>query len=370
MRQDSHHIARRTRRLSFIFTGTLCITVLGAHAAPKANKKVTPPASASPAPRMPRGAYLRQPVHSTPQLVGQFANDPLVVERYSRVFKMSPEAVKSALKEMRLTPLKKDMVMNVYYVRPGEHLGFRVRRVRKGTLVFTLPDGTPALVQACGNPLRHTLPSQKITKVPDFRVDEPLDAIPSEDLAAQDLPEETGATRMTPSVATAPPMITATPSSELEAAVEIATVAGAGSGAASGDFIEDIAALPLGFLGAGGGGSAAGGLLAAGLTKGLLIAGGAAALGNFVSNSSDTPSSNPNNPGNPTSPGGGGDGTPPPGGDTPPGGNPPGGTPPPGGDTPPGLVPEWNANLLFLFALAGAGVPALLRKSRRQSNSF
>lgn len=336
MKRNFANTAQRGMRLSVMAAGMLSAASLAACAAPT---------SAKPVQRMPRGSYLRKPVGSTTQLVQQFANDPTVVERYSRVFQMSPDSVRSALGTMRLTRLKKDMVMNVYYVRPGEHLGYRVRRVKKGTEVFILPDGTPALVKACGNPLRHTLPHQKITKVPDFNPDE---ALPTETLEAQPLPEQAGLTRMASSVATAPPMNSAMPPSELEAETEVAIVTGGGP--ASGDFFEDIAALPLGFLAAGSGGSVAGGALAAGLTKGLLIAGGAAAIGSFVTNSGGSSGgSTPTNPTNPTNPT-------PPGGGTPPGGAPP----------PPGLVPEWNPTALLLFGIAGASIPACLRRRKGQ----
>jgi hypothetical protein len=320
------HTAQRGMRLSMMAAGMLCAVSLAASAAPQASKPA----------RMPRGSYLQKPVNSTAQLVNQFANDPKVVERYSRVFHMEPAGIRSALGEMRLTRLKKDMVMNVYYVRPGEKLGYRVRRVKKGTEVFVLPDGTPVLVKACGNPLRHTIPGQKLTRVPDFNPDE---ALPTEELNALPLPEETNPSRMTPSVATAPPLLTATPPSELEEAIVLVS-----GGGATGDFVEDIAALPLGFLAAGGGG-AAGGAALAGLTKGILIAGGAAAVGSFVSNSGggSTPPTTPTPPTNPT---------------------PPGGSNPPSNPPPPGLVPEWDSTVLFLCAIAGASVPAYIRRRR------
>lgn len=83
---------------------------------------------------------------------------------------------------MRLITLKHDAVFQVHYVHPGEHLGYRLRRVRKGTKVFATPDGTPIVAQVCGNPLRsspgvsmmnYAVEAGRLTNIPDFAPDEP-----------------------------------------------------------------------------------------------------------------------------------------------------------------------------------------------------
>ncbi|HLV78985.1 MAG TPA: hypothetical protein VKT32_01850 [Chthonomonadaceae bacterium] len=120
-------------------------------------------------PRMPEGSFLRRPAPTTQALRQQLASDLAVRTRYARLFHMAAQMVAPAFYGARLTRLKRDEVTQVFYVRPGEHIGYRLRRLRKGTLLYTLRDGTPALVQACGNPLRRVLPiarSAPVTRPP------------------------------------------------------------------------------------------------------------------------------------------------------------------------------------------------------------
>src|SRR5262249_42643760 len=82
---------------------------------------------------------------------------------------------------MHLMRLPQDRVLQVYFVRPGERIGYRLRRVRRGTLIYVLTDNTPALAQVCGNPLRAALPpdpflppAKETARIPDFDSDDPL----------------------------------------------------------------------------------------------------------------------------------------------------------------------------------------------------
>jgi hypothetical protein len=132
-------------------------------------------------PRMPRGAFLRHPAVSADLLNTQTRTDSLVMARYARTFGLSPQMLRPAFARMHLMRLPQDRIMQVYFVRPGERIGCRLRRVRRGTLVYALPDSTPLLAQVCGNPLRAGLPpapwlTRKCAtpRVPDFDADEPL----------------------------------------------------------------------------------------------------------------------------------------------------------------------------------------------------
>ena len=107
---------------------------------------------------MPPGAFLHQPAPDITALNRQIQKDPLVAKRYARLYNMSPDMVRSAFSKMRLSTLTEDHVYQVHYVHPGEIIGYKVRRIRKGTAIYRLPDGTPALVRVCGNPIRAKQP--------------------------------------------------------------------------------------------------------------------------------------------------------------------------------------------------------------------
>jgi hypothetical protein len=111
-------------------------------------------ASAGAAPAMPPGAFLRSPVPDVNALNHQLRMDPLVVARYRSLLRLSPEMVRATFSQLHLTHLTRDMTLEVHYVHAKETIGAKVRRVRKGTAVFALPNGTPVLAQVCGNPLR------------------------------------------------------------------------------------------------------------------------------------------------------------------------------------------------------------------------
>ncbi len=105
---------------------------------------------------VPPGSFIRRPVANVHELVEQVQNDPVVGARYARLFHMSPEAVRLSFQNLVATRLPRDEVMRVYYVH-GDVIGYRLRRVRAGEPIFALPNGTPVLIQVCGNALRSTL---------------------------------------------------------------------------------------------------------------------------------------------------------------------------------------------------------------------
>jgi hypothetical protein len=135
---------------------------------------------------MPPGAFLRSPASTAEALRKEIASDPAVVTRYARLFHLSPSMVKRAFAGLHLMSLPKDEVFAVHYVHTGEVIGYKLRRVRRGTPVYALPDGTPVLVRVCGNPLRSTVtlsyPDTEPTatdSIPDFTTDEPVQSLHS-----------------------------------------------------------------------------------------------------------------------------------------------------------------------------------------------
>ncbi len=103
---------------------------------------------------MPQGAFLLQPVTTVQSLTKQLDHNRTVRYRYARTFNMSPTSVRAAFAQLKPHRLTEDHIYEVHYVHPGEKVGYKLRRVRKGTWIFMMPDGTPALARVCGNPLR------------------------------------------------------------------------------------------------------------------------------------------------------------------------------------------------------------------------
>lgn len=170
------------------------------------------PASARESNGMPPGAFLRSPVSGVSALDQQLRTDSLVVSRYSRLLRLTPAMVRSTFAQLHLTHLRKDTVLEVYYVHAGETIGYKARRVRQGTPIFALADGTPVLAQVCGNPLRSVGKARQqivvsgvpqgqaalgahlaeARAVPDFDPQEPLrgaaPAAPTSSLALRNVP--------------------------------------------------------------------------------------------------------------------------------------------------------------------------------------
>ncbi len=129
---------------------------------------------------MPQGAFLRQPSPGVTSLVQQVKSDPTVAVRYARLFHLPVKMVPVAFSQLRLKPLTEDHVLQVHYVstkeNTGEKLVYKPRRVKRGTYVYCLPDGTPLLIRVCGNPIRSRVSPELYTAipVPDFTPGESL----------------------------------------------------------------------------------------------------------------------------------------------------------------------------------------------------
>lgn len=111
---------------------------------------------------MPPGSFLRKPVTRTEELLRQFECDALVRERYVRLYARPPSHIHRAFVRMKLTSLSRDRILRVFYVHPGEIIGYKLRRVRRGTKIFTQSNGQPALIAACGNPVRADLEVERM----------------------------------------------------------------------------------------------------------------------------------------------------------------------------------------------------------------
>ncbi|MCS6775198.1 MAG: hypothetical protein RMJ43_13535 [Chloroherpetonaceae bacterium] len=138
---------------------------------------------------LPPGSFLRRPAPGAGALQHALRTDPVVAQRYMRTFQVSAQELRATFAQLRLIRLPQDRVFRVHYVHRGEVIGYRVRRVRRGTPVYALRDGTPVLVQVCGNPLQVALPVPEMLLPPlqrlsilDFTPDEPLPPLQSSGL--------------------------------------------------------------------------------------------------------------------------------------------------------------------------------------------
>ena len=129
---------------------------------------------------MPCGSFLTTPAKTVKSLNKEL-DDPVVLERYSKLFNMPPALVRLALADLKLQPLTEDRSMEVWYVKAtpnGEVSGYRLRKVKKGTLVYAMQDGTPALIQVCGNPVRMIkAPSAAMTDIANLPEYEPYSLV-------------------------------------------------------------------------------------------------------------------------------------------------------------------------------------------------
>lgn len=165
------------------------------------------------APHLPRNSYLRQRVHTARELNRQLRTHPAVLIRYARTFNMAPVLVRMAFQQLRLSYLPADRTLQVHYVLHGEIIGYRVRRIRHGTPVFVLPDGTPVLLRICGNPLRADLKVQTPqTSPPELRLDSERTLAAIEAAPTPELPVP----EVRSTVPSLPPATTLTPAPSVE----------------------------------------------------------------------------------------------------------------------------------------------------------
>jgi hypothetical protein len=319
---------------------------------------------------LPPGAFLKGSAANTAALIRQIDREGIVIQRYSRLYHLSPEMIKAAFARLRLIRLKSSEVVRVYYVHKGELLGYKVRRMPKGALVFALPNGTPVLAQVCGNPLRNTplLPADLVIRksIPLFNPEEPVLRIPPQrdraDLHFDKRPNPSPgeANRFTmgdfvpeqnlPALGSTLPTSSNVPHKDLgPIALGIITQVTTGQSQSPPVVVPPSAGTTPGGGSGGNGGIPPGGVFPPG--------GGDIPPGSFgpPPESSGPPPGSSGTP--PGSGSGGGGGQPPPGGNGNPG--------PGGGVIPPMVTPEGDGLALFLAGLA----PILLlgRKYRRRS---
>jgi hypothetical protein len=128
---------------------------------------------------MPPGSFLPLPARSRNEVLQQVTRNSALARRYAHAFHTTPAAIIRTFGRMHLIKLRQDLVGPILYVHPGERIGMRIRRLRKGTNIFVSPEGTPILVQICGNPLNSRVPlaaAPSDTFVPDFQPYEPIEA--------------------------------------------------------------------------------------------------------------------------------------------------------------------------------------------------
>ena len=85
---------------------------------------------------VPTGGFIRRPVKSVGDLIAHTKSDPVVMERFTRHFRMTPDQVTSYSKTLHLAKIAKDGVYLVYNVRPdniirGRHFSkqFELRQI-------------------------------------------------------------------------------------------------------------------------------------------------------------------------------------------------------------------------------------------------
>lgn len=198
---------------------------------------------------LPRGSFLRRPAATAADLRQQILRDPLVASRYARLFHLSPKRVAAAFGHLYVRRLPRTMVLCVYYVHPGERLGYRIRRVRRGAAIFAFADGTPVLLKQCGNPMRPRGLNgvMRPNRFGQIQSPEPLTTITPPAVT----PDQLEAPPLAPSSFFASPAL-ATPtempgavSSDLVPAVEIVPPpTEIVAPTAEGEFVEDETALP------------------------------------------------------------------------------------------------------------------------------
>jgi hypothetical protein len=98
-------------------------------------------------------AFINKKVYSTAELVNQAKSDASVMDRYMRHFSMSSSEVVNYLSTLKLGKLQSDGIYKIYSVPDGGYVKAHVGKLKKGTKMFFAPDGSPALVWLCGNPV-------------------------------------------------------------------------------------------------------------------------------------------------------------------------------------------------------------------------
>lgn len=107
---------------------------------------------------VPTGAFIRRPVKSIEDLITHAKTDPVVMARFTRHFRMTPDKVVAFFRTLHLAKLANDGVYLVYNVRPDNIIRGRHFNLKKGTLVFADKNGRPVLKKECANPMWMGMP--------------------------------------------------------------------------------------------------------------------------------------------------------------------------------------------------------------------
>jgi len=129
-------------------------------------------ALAAAAPKQPTGpdSFLPWRAHSVEQVISQLENNDVARKRLAKHFRLSEAGlIKYFRDNLRIVTIKQTGWGTVYGVN---HIG-RIYKARdyfkKGALAFGLPDGTPVLKYACGNPIVDSLPAvEKQAALPEL----------------------------------------------------------------------------------------------------------------------------------------------------------------------------------------------------------
>lgn len=117
-----------------------------------------------------RDAFNHFQVDSVDELVEAIQDNPTLLKRYAKHFRVSESEVISYVKSVLVpSTLKKDTVFDVRGVtRTGKIYSVRTK-LRKGTRIWATRSGVPVLKWACGNPLLARLPREMLV-VPQPKV--------------------------------------------------------------------------------------------------------------------------------------------------------------------------------------------------------
>jgi len=107
---------------------------------------------------VPTGAFIRRPVKSIDDLIAHAQSDKVVMERFTRHFRMKPDQVVQYFKSLHLAKIGEDGVYLVYNVRSDNIIRGRHFKLKKGTLVFADRNNRPILKKECANPMWMGLP--------------------------------------------------------------------------------------------------------------------------------------------------------------------------------------------------------------------
>lgn len=251
------------RLLIRVLTIVLVLGLAGVLAAPVFAAKPSPP-----------GSYMKYSVSSVDELREQVADDPLLRNRYSLHFGVSPEALDEYFStNLQLITLKQSLKTQCWYVDKKGRTHVKSKNLPKGTLVFATKTGKPVIQASCGNPLTTDLPDRVSTKgITETIESENASAAmappaPEVETMVLPAPEEVITTAVVmappaPAAAAALPIMAPPAMQPIAAsAVSIAPVAAAAAaaGAGAGSLLGVLGGLGAvaGLAGGGGGGSSA-----------------------------------------------------------------------------------------------------------------